>query len=71
MKFIVVFTLLGIFLSSAYAADRPESEISQEDDKRSEHPNNFSGLVETTMDLMGPDSPTTQNSDQLAVQVSH
>lgn len=73
MKFIVFFLFIGFFLNSSYAGELQASDKTQEDNSGDiccGHQKNFSDLVESAMDLMGPELPSTQVTDQAATKSS-
>lgn len=65
---------MGILLNSAYAVDFLNSDIDQEDaplEASKVHPNRFSVLVHTAMELMEPQAQEAESQDQLTAQTTN
>ena len=68
MKFIVLLLLMGILLNSAYAVDFLNSDLDEDSSPESseDHSDRLSVLVNTAMELMGPEALENESQDQMA-----
>jgi hypothetical protein len=74
MKFIVLLSLMGILLNSAYAvdflyADKDHVDVSHEAEEV--HSDRFSVLVNTAMELMEPEAQETESQQLITAQTSN